>query len=85
MKIGPVTKIDKRNTETSKKIDDDVMSKNCDVIIVFLIYSQVGAIPKPDSGRTVCETNIFINSNLLSYKNWKQSYKISNATFILLL
>ena len=85
MKIGPVTKIDKRNTETSKKFDDKVMSKNCDVIIVFLIHSQFGAIPKPDSGHTVCETNIFINSNLSSYKNWKQSYKISNVAFILLL
>ena len=31
MKLGPVTKLDKRNTATSKKIDDDVMSANCDV------------------------------------------------------
>ena len=35
MKIGQVTKIDKRNKTTSKNIDDNVMSKNCDVIAIF--------------------------------------------------
>ena len=35
MKLGPVTKLDKRNKTTSKKFDDDVMSKNCDVIAIF--------------------------------------------------
>ena len=69
MKLGPVTKLDKRNTATSKKIDDNVMSANCDAIVIFLIYGQFGAIRKPDSGRMVCKTYIFINSNLLSYKN----------------
>ena len=49
------------------------MSKNCDVIAIFSIYGQFGAIWKPDSGRIVCKTYIFINSNLLSYKNWKQN------------
>ena len=69
MKIGPVTKLDNRNKTTSKKLDDDVMSKNCDVIAIFSIYGQFGAIWKPDSGRIVCKTYIFINNNLLSYKN----------------
>ena len=69
MKLGPVTKLDKRNKETSKKIDDDVMSENCNVIAIFPIYSQFGAIRKPDSGRIVFKTYIFINSKLASYKN----------------
>ena len=73
MKLGPVTKYDKRNKTTSKKIDYDVTSENCDVIAIFPIYGQFGAIRKPDSGRVVCKTYIFISSNLLSYKNWKQS------------
>ena len=51
MKLGPLTKLDKRNKRMSKKIDDDVMSANCDVIIVFPIYGQFGAIRKPDSER----------------------------------
>ena len=56
MKPGPVTKLDKRNKVTSKKFDDDVMSANCDVIVIFSIYGQLGAIWKPDSGRIVCKT-----------------------------
>ena len=69
MKLGPVTKIDKRNKITSKKFDDDVVSANCDILLIFSIYGQFRAIRKPDSGRIVCKTYIFINSNLLSYKN----------------
>ena len=38
MKLGPVTKLDKRNKTTSKSFDDDVMSANCDVIVIFPIY-----------------------------------------------
>ena len=49
------------------------MSANGIVIVIFPIYDQSGAIRKPDSGRTVCKTYIFIKSNLLSYKNWKQN------------
>ena len=45
------------------------MSAKCDVIVDFPIYGQFGAIRKPDSGRIVCKTYMFINSNLLSYKN----------------
>ena len=88
MKLGPVTKLDKKNKTTSKKFDIYVMSKNCDTIAIFLIYSQFGAIRKPDSGRTVWKTlifNIFINSYLLSYKNWKQNYKIDSTALKLLL
>ena len=69
MKFGLVTKLDKRNKITSKKFDDDIMSVNCDKIVIFLIYGQFGAIRKPDSGCIVCKSYIFINSNFLSYKN----------------
>ena len=47
------------------------MSKNCDVIAIFLIYDKFEAIQKLDSGHIVCETYFFINGNLLFYKNWK--------------
>ena len=73
MKLGPVTKIDKRNKKPLKTFDDDVMSENFDVIVIFLIYGQFGAIGKPDSGRIVCKTYIFNNSNLLPCKNGKQN------------
>ena len=42
------------------------MSENYDAIVNFPIYGRFGAIRKPDSGRLVYKTYIFINSNLLS-------------------
>ena len=69
MKLGSVTKRDKRNKKTSKIFGDDVMSSNCDVIDILPIYGQFGATLKLDSGPIVCKNYIFINSNLLSYKN----------------
>ena len=50
MKVRPVTKIDKKNMTVSKRIDDGVMSTNCDVNVSFSIYGQFGAIRKPGSG-----------------------------------
>ena len=53
MKLGPVTKLDKRNTATpkkkKKKIDDDLMLANCGVIVFFPIYGQLTVIWKPNS------------------------------------
>ena len=60
MKLGLTTKIDKRNKTTSKKIDDNVMSANCKIINIFLIYGQFGAMRQPDSRRIVWKTYIFI-------------------------
>ena len=53
MKLGAVTKLGKRNKTTSKKIDNNVMSENCDVIVIFPIFGHFGAIRKSDSGRIV--------------------------------
>ena len=38
MKLEPVTKLIKKNMTTSKKFDEDVMSENCEVIVIFLIF-----------------------------------------------
>ena len=69
MKLGSVNKLDKRNKTISKKFYFDIMSSKFDFIVIFSIYGQFGAIPKPDSGRIICKSYIFINSNFLSYKN----------------
>ena len=37
IKLGPVTKIGKTNATTSKNFDDDVLSADCDVIVIFTI------------------------------------------------
>ena len=73
MKLEPVTKLDKRNKIISKKFDDDVMSANYDVIVIFQIFGQLGMIQKPDSGRIVRKTYILSKNNLLSYNIWKQN------------
>ena len=44
MKLRPVTKRDRRYKATSKKIDDDFISENFDVITIFPVYGQFGAI-----------------------------------------
>ena len=70
IKLGPVTKLDKGNTATLKSFNDDVMSTNYVVTIIFTIYGQSGVIQNPDSERMVSKIYIFIKSKLfLSYKN----------------
>ena len=56
MKLGPVTKLDKKIKATSKNSDDDVTSENCNFIAIFPIYGQFGAIQKSNSKCIVCKT-----------------------------
>ena len=67
MKLGPVTKNDKRNKTTSKNVDDDVILESCDVIVIFRIFGQFGAVWRPDSGSRVCKIYVFSNRNLALY------------------
>ena len=46
MKNGAVTKIYKRNKTTSKNFDDDVMSKNYGVIVIFSDLWPIWSNPK---------------------------------------
>ena len=85
MKLGSVAKLDKRNKTMSRKFDYDVMWTCCDVIVIFSIYGECGATWKLDSGRITCKISIFINSKVLSYKNWKQNWNISNTVLTLLI
>ena len=68
MKLGLVTKLDQRNKNV-QKIDDDRTYENGDVIAIFPICRQFGAIWKPDFGHIFFKTYFFINSNLSSYIN----------------
>ena len=56
MKLGPVTKLEKRNKITLRNFPDDVVLMNCGVIYILPIYGQFDSIRKPDSGRTVSKT-----------------------------
>ena len=55
MKLGPVAKLEKKNKTMSKNFNDDVMSKNFNLIAIFPIYSQFGGIWRPDSGRRILD------------------------------
>ena len=57
----------------SKKVTLTSCQQNCDDIVIFPIYGQIAAVPMPDPGHMVYKTYIFINSNLLFYKTWKQN------------
>ena len=84
MKLGPAA-FDKKTKITSNKFDDDVMLANCDGIVIFPIYDQFGANRRLGFERIVCKIYMFINNNLLSYKNCKQNQKISNTALTILL
>ena len=51
------------------------MSENCDVILIFTIYDQLGAIWKPDSRRIVCKTYNFINRTFYLTKTENRTRK----------
>ena len=69
MKLGSVTKLDKKNTTTSKTIGDNVKSIDDDVIAIFQIYDLFRAIQKLNSRHMVYNSYTLINRNFLSYKN----------------
>ena len=49
-KLGPLFKLDKRNTRTLKKFDDDIISDNYDNIIIFPIKDRFAEIHMLDTG-----------------------------------
>ena len=69
MKLGSVTKLDKTTSKTKQCQENFTMMLCQQIVTIFPIYGQFGAIRKPDTGCIVCKIYIFINSNLLSYKN----------------
>lgn len=69
MKLGLVTKLDKKNATTSKTIGDDVKSIDDDVIAIFQTYGLFTAIQKLNFRHMVYNSYTLINCNSLSYKN----------------
>ena len=65
MKLTSVTKLDMRNTATSKKLNVGKLRRHYH----WSDLQQFKAIRKPDSGRMTRKTYIFSKSSLSSYKN----------------
>ena len=49
------------------------MLANCNIIVIFTIYGQFGAIQEQSFRLVVRKFYIFINSNFLSYKKLQQN------------
>ena len=83
MELGPVTKLDMRNN--IKKLwrwrHVGKSWRHCHFFNFMANLEQSGSRILD----AVCKSYVFINSNILSYKNWKQNSKISNTFFTLLL
>ena len=45
----------KETKQRQKKFDDDVMSENCEVIVIFRSFGQFEAVWRPDSGHEPAE------------------------------
>ena len=49
--------------------------QNCDIIVIFPIYGHFGVIQKLYNERIFYKFYVFINSNILSYNDWKTELK----------
>ena len=74
MKLGPVTKLDKRKKTTSKKLDDDVTTLNCDAIVIFPIFGQFGAIRMPDAQSVKLTYSLKVTFNLTKTVNRTKNF-----------
>ena len=75
-KRGPVTKLWHEKQTNVKKTNDDVMLANWDVIVIFPIYGQFGAILKPDSRHIICKT--YISLTVTFFILQKQNVELEN-------
>ena len=85
MKLGPVTKLDKRNTATSKKL---TMTSCMQIVTSLSFFRFVTNLKLPGSripDAWSVKLTFSLTVNALSYKTWKQDLKICNAAVILLL
>ena len=86
MKLGAVTKLDKRNTTTSKQYGDDVLLVNCDVIVLifrFLAHLQPSGSRILDAWPIELTFSLTIIFYLTKTEN--RTKKTHHAAFILLL
>ena len=84
MNLGPVIKPDKRNKTTSKKLDVQVLSENCDVNVIFWIFAQFAAIQRSDSGHRVCKSYVSVIVTFCLTKTENRTKKSLTALPLLL-
>ena len=77
MKRGPITKLEKWKKTTSKKFDDDVMSKNCDVIVIFFDLWSIW------SKSVKLKFSIIVKFSLTKIENRTKKYLSAAVTLLL--
>ena len=85
MKLGPVTKRDKKNKTTSKNFDDHVMSRNCDVIVIFLFLANLeqpaGRISDRESVKVMFSVIVTLCLTKTENKTKKSLIQLSHCYF----
>ena len=86
MKLGAVTKLDKRNKTTSKKCDDDVMSENCNVIVIFFgflasLEQSGGRIPDTESAEVMLSVTVTFSLTKTKNRTKKSLTQLSHYCF----
>ena len=74
MKLGPASKLDRRNKTAPKKFDEDFLSANCDAIVIGLIYGQFGAIRILDTWSVIITFLLIKTFNLKKTENRTKKY-----------
>ena len=69
MKLEQQLNLTRERRQCQKKFNEDFVLVDFKIIVIFAIYDQFVPTRKPESGRIVCKSYIFIDSNLLSYEN----------------
>ena len=73
MKLGQVTKLDKRNRATSKMFDDDFMPINCDPFFISPVYGQFVKIWRQNSEHMVHKLTFSLKVAFCFTKNENRS------------
>ena len=86
MKLGAVTKLNKRNKTTSKKCDDDVMSENCNVIVIFFgflasLEQSGGRIPDTESAEVMLSVTVTFSLTKTKNRTKKSLTQLSHYCF----
>ena len=75
MKLGPLSKLGKRNTMTLRTFDNDFMTTNYDAIFILEIYGQFASIQKRHSGCIIHNPQFSLMTTLYLTKAANRSKK----------
>ena len=75
MKLGPLSKLGKRNIMTSRTFDNDLIRVNYGAIFILQIFGEFASIWKPHSGRIIGNPQFSLMTTLYLTKTENRSKK----------